>query len=61
MATVKDPVCGMELDSSQAPAQARYEDKAYFFCSNECREMFEANPKAYVDQDESGDQAIPLA
>lgn len=53
MAMVKDPVCGMELDSSQAAAQTMYEGQAYFFCSNECRQTFEEDPKKYLAQ--SGD------
>lgn len=48
MAKVKDPVCGMEFDSSQAEAQTTYQGQAYYFCSQECRKTFEANPKEYV-------------
>lgn len=48
MALVIDPVCGMEVESSSAPAQSQYEGQTYSFCSVECREKFEANPKDYV-------------
>jgi Cu+-exporting ATPase len=48
MAMVKDPVCEMEFDSSQAEAQTIYKGKAYFFCSEECRRTFEENPKEFV-------------
>ncbi len=48
MAMVKDPVCGMELDTSQAPAQTVYEDRAYYFCSDDCRRTFEENPKEFI-------------
>jgi len=48
MATVKDPVCGMEFDSSQAEAQTTYEGQAYFFCSEDCRRTFEQNPKEFI-------------
>lgn len=52
MATVVDPVCGMQLDSSQAAAQTVYQGKAYYFCSTECRRLFEETPQDYVsDQD----------
>ncbi|HEV2108762.1 MAG TPA: YHS domain-containing protein [Thermomicrobiales bacterium] len=54
MAMVKDPVCGMEFDSSQAEAQTVYKGKAYFFCSEECRRTFEENPKEFV-----GDSSSP--
>lgn len=50
MATVTDPVCGMQIDSSQAAAQTTYEGRAYFFCSEECRRLFEENPKEFVDK-----------
>ena len=54
MATVKDPVCGMEIDSNQAAAQTIHEGQAYYFCSTECREEFERNPKQYVGTTSTG-------
>ena len=48
MAAVVDPVCGMQIDSSQAEGQAQYEGRVYYFCSTECRDKFLANPKEYV-------------
>ncbi|MBA2776783.1 MAG: YHS domain-containing protein [Chloroflexia bacterium] len=48
MANVTDPVCGMQFDSSQAEAQTTHEGTAYFFCSEECRKLFEANPEEYI-------------
>ena len=54
MATVKDPVCGMEIDSSQAAAQTIHEGQAYYFCSTECREEFERNPEQYVGTTSTG-------
>ena len=48
MAMVKDPVCGMEFDESQAAAQTVYQDRAYYFCSEDCRRTFEANPKEFI-------------
>jgi YHS domain-containing protein len=48
MALVTDPVCGMQVESSQAPAQSQYQGQTYFFCSVECKEKFEAKPKDYV-------------
>jgi P-type Cu+ transporter len=65
MATVTDPVCGMTFDSSQAEAQAMYKGKAYYFCSNDCRKTFEANPKEFVGKEPVQtppveDEPIPL-
>ncbi len=48
MAMVKDPVCGMEIDESQAAAQTTYQGQAYFFCSEDCRNTFENDPKEFV-------------
>ncbi len=48
MAMVTDPVCGMELDDSQAAAQTIYGDERYFFCSEDCRRTFEENPEEFV-------------
>lgn len=48
MATVTDPVCGMQFDTSQAEAQTIYQDQVYFFCSEECRRTFEENPEEFV-------------
>jgi len=48
MAMVTDPVCGMTFDSSQAEAQSIYEGVSYYFCSQECRQTFEKNPKQYI-------------
>jgi Cu+-exporting ATPase len=48
MATVTDPVCGMKIDSSQAAAQTTYQGQAYYFCSTDCRDTFEQNPRDYV-------------
>ncbi|HEY8447959.1 MAG TPA: YHS domain-containing protein [Thermomicrobiales bacterium] len=46
--TVTDPVCGMEIDSSQAAAQSQYQGQTYYFCSQECKEKFDQNPQQYV-------------
>jgi Cu+-exporting ATPase len=53
METVTDPVCGMQLDPSQAAAQAVYDGVAYYFCSEECRDTFLEDPEQYV---EAGDR-----
>ncbi len=48
MANVTDPVCGMQFDNSQAEAQTTHAGTAYYFCSEECRKLFEANPDEYL-------------
>jgi Cu+-exporting ATPase len=53
MATVTDPVCGMQFDSRQAAAQAVHDGVAYYFCSEECRDTFLEDPEQFV---EAGDR-----
>ncbi len=48
MATVKDVVCGMEIDPKSAAATEKYQGKTYYFCSSVCHEKFKANLKKYV-------------
>lgn len=46
--TVKDPVCGMWVDTEKARGTATYKDKTYFFCSPRCVEKFNAEPENYL-------------
>jgi Cu+-exporting ATPase len=48
MATVKDPVCGMEIDPATAAASEEYEGQTYFFCSESCHQRFVATPDRYA-------------
>ena len=41
-----DPVCGMTLKTTTAKS-AVYDGQVYFFCSQACREKFEAAPANY--------------
>lgn len=43
-----DPVCGMELYETTAPATTDYQGVVYYFCSNTCQGAFEDNPEAYL-------------
>jgi YHS domain-containing protein len=38
-----DPVCGMRVDRSKA-LRVLHAGRSYFFCSEHCREQFEADP-----------------
>jgi uncharacterized membrane protein YraQ (UPF0718 family)/YHS domain-containing protein len=40
--TATDPVCGMQVEVASAPAHADRDGQAYWFCSDRCRERFEA-------------------
>jgi len=49
MAAHKDPVCGMQVEESDAVGQTEHEGQTYYFCSSGCKAKFEANPAEYTD------------
>ena len=52
MATTTDLVCGMTIEESAAAARTTHEGVTYYFCSEACKERFEADP----DKFSSGNQ-----
>jgi YHS domain-containing protein len=44
----KDPVCGMQIERSQAPATAEHGGQTYWFCSDHCQHRFVADPEKFV-------------
>ncbi len=44
-----DPVCGMSVDISTAPAQAAFEGQTFYFCANGCRDEFLAAPDKFLE------------
>jgi Cu+-exporting ATPase len=48
MATVKDLVCGMDIDPDSAAATAEYNGQTYYFCSVACHDKFVAEPEKYL-------------
>jgi YHS domain-containing protein len=44
-----DPVCGMVLNSCEVVETSVFESKTYGFCSKQCKDMFEENPKKYSE------------
>jgi Cu+-exporting ATPase len=47
-ATVKDLVCGMDVNPATTPHHARLDDADYHFCSDGCRRKFIADPQRYL-------------
>lgn len=45
---VKDPVCGMEIDSKSAAGKSTYKGKTYHFCSVDEKQQFDKDPAKYV-------------
>jgi Cu+-exporting ATPase len=44
---MKDPVCGMEIDSSDATAHTEHAGQTYYFCCSGCKAKFDKNPAQY--------------
>jgi len=45
---VKDPVCGMMVDTKTTTDKADYKGKTYYFCSREEKETFLKSPEKFV-------------
>jgi uncharacterized membrane protein YraQ (UPF0718 family)/YHS domain-containing protein len=43
-----DPVCGMTVDRAKAKT-LRHEGRTLYFCSDDCRSAFEADPERYLN------------
>ena len=46
--TVRDPVCGMEIDPATAAGKSEYKGQTYYFCSPGCKRSFEKDPEKYL-------------
>lgn len=53
MSQVKDLVCGMMIDSDTAAARSNYASREFYFCSEDCRRAFDADPEAYAGVSEA--------
>src|SRR6266567_4765163 len=45
---VKDPVCGMSVDSATARYKLEHAGKSYYFCCGHCAEKFKSDPEKYA-------------
>jgi YHS domain-containing protein len=48
MARVKDPVCGMMIDSDSAAATSSFQGQTYYFCSADCKSSFDKDPARFA-------------
>ncbi len=46
--SVKDPVCGMEIDPKSAFAVREHMGRTFYFCSENCVKQFDADPHRYA-------------
>jgi len=44
----KDVICGMEVNEKTAKYKTEYKGKTYYFCSQFCKETFDASPAKYA-------------
>ncbi len=47
----RDPICGMEVDEKRAAAAGRnseYQGATYYFCADECKKRFDAEPAKHA-------------
>lgn len=54
MAQVKDPVCGMMVDSETADWKSTHDDDTYYFCMEQCKTSFDADPTEYIGDNREG-------
>src|SRR5699024_4338439 len=50
-----DPVCGMTVDPMRAAAVSERDGKTYYFCSQSCKERFDAATPEETRSVETGD------
>lgn len=48
--TYIDQVCGMKVVPGQTRLVTIYRGHSYWFCSRDCREAFEMNPRKYLER-----------
>jgi YHS domain-containing protein len=46
--TATDPICGMEVNSSEAAGTSEYHGRTYYFYSVSCKQAFDRDPGAHV-------------
>jgi Cu+-exporting ATPase len=49
---IRDHVCDMDIEESSAAATFEYAGDTYYFCSEKCKQKFEADPENYVSRTE---------
>ena len=47
---VKDPVCGMDVESAAAAGRTEHKGQTYHFCASKCKEKFDLSPERYSDK-----------
>ena len=61
----KDPVCGMQVEVTHAPATAEHRGRTYHFCSDHCAHRFHGDPDRFAgdptsEPETSADEVDPV-
>jgi P-type Cu+ transporter len=59
--TVKDPVCGMNVNPATAKHRIEHAGKTQYFCCGGCAEKFQADPEKYLNPARPASKLITLA
>ncbi|MEZ5398557.1 MAG: heavy metal translocating P-type ATPase [Bryobacteraceae bacterium] len=56
--TVRDPVCGMDVNPAQSAGSDQHDGETFHFCSTHCLDKFRADPARYLGP-ETSSEAMP--
>jgi len=45
---MKDPVCGMAVESATAAGHTEYKGQTYYFCCSGCKKKFDLSPEQFL-------------
>jgi Cu+-exporting ATPase len=53
-----DPVCGMEVNLSEAAGTSEYNGKTYYFCAPGCKRSFDKDPEKYISKEDTNESNV---
>jgi uncharacterized membrane protein YraQ (UPF0718 family)/YHS domain-containing protein len=56
-----DPVCGMQVQTANAPASTQHGGQRYWFCSDRCADRFRREPDAHASEETGAPSPAPGA
>ena len=59
--TMRDPVCGMEVDPAKSRFTHEHAGQTYYFCCGGCQTAFKTDPELFLDPESSAPEATPSA
>jgi len=46
-----DPVCGAPVDPDKTQHRTEYQGRSYYFCSRQCKELFDQQPDKWLSEE----------